>query len=274
MLRILDGPMGTELAKRGCQLPEGSWSALSNLHHPEHVRAVHRAYADAGADIHTVNTFRTQPRVLGDSWRATLEAAVRLAREALGSEAILAGSMAPLEDCYRPELSPVSPRLEHRQMARALQEAGVDMLLCETFPHVGEALVAVEEALETGLDTWVAFTGGPAGDLLSPEEVGVAAEHAVQRGVSAVLVNCVAPELVGDYLKTLANLSVPVGAYANGGQFCEDGPWVLDTPKSVEDYLRWARLWVEAGATIVGSCCGTSARHVAALNEQLRGVSL
>ncbi|MEE2751981.1 MAG: homocysteine S-methyltransferase family protein [Myxococcota bacterium] len=273
MLRILDGPMGTELAKRGCHLPEGTWSALPNLENPEQVQLIHRAYADAGADVHTVNTFRTQPRVLGDSWRSVLKAAVDLAREALGPEAVLAGSMAPLEDCYRPDLSPVEPRPEHREMAGALCNAGVDILLCETFPHVGEALVAVEEALGTGLETWVAFTGGPDGSLLSPREVGEAGRRSLELGVSAVLVNCVAPELVLAYLEELKDLPVPVGAYANGGHLSESGPWVSATEESIADYVGWALRWVEAGATIVGSCCGTGVGHVAALNQQLRGGS-
>ena len=92
--------------------------------------------------------------------------------------------------------------------------------------------------------------------------------------MNAVLVNCVAPALVLPYLKALEGLSVPIGAYANGGHFCEAGPWVPETEECVDDYVRWAVRWVEAGATIVGSCCGTGARHVAALNQQLRGGSL
>jgi len=158
-------------------------------------------------------------------------------------------------------------------MAAALSEAGVDILLCETFPHVGEALVAVEEAVGTGLETWVAFTGGPDGSLLSPTEVAEAGRLAVELGVSAVLVNCVAPELVLAYLEALKDLPLPIGAYANGGHQSEDGPWVPDTEESVENYVRWAVQWVEAGATIVGSCCGTGVGHVAALNQELRGGS-
>lgn len=269
--RILDGPMGTELLRRGCELPEGPWSALSNERSPDQVRAVHADYAAAGADIHTANTFRTQPRVLGESWQSALDCAVKLGREALGGEAVLAGSMAPLEDCYRPDLSPMDSRGEHRLIAHALKESGVDLLLCETFPHVGEALVAVEEALSTGLETWVAFTGGPDGTLLSPAQVGEAGGAAAELGVEAVLVNCVAYPLVLPYVESLRGLPIRIGAYANAGRFSELEGGGTGTDEAVERYVRHAEQWVEAGASIVGSCCGTGVEHVAALNRHLRG---
>ena len=92
-------------------------------------------------------------------------------------------------------------------------------------------------------------------------------------GVGAVLVNCVAPELVLPYLEALGGLQVRVGAYANAGQFTESEPWMSSTEEAVERYVRYAEQWVEAGASIVGSCCGTGVEHVAALNQHLRGGS-
>src|SRR6185436_19015238 len=108
--------------------------------------------------------------------------AVAIARAAVPAGHRVAGSLAPLEDCYRPDRSPADPRPEHREMARALAAAGVDLILCETFPHVGEALVAVEEAVATGIPTWIALTAGPGADLLSPGEVARGAREAVARG--------------------------------------------------------------------------------------------
>jgi S-methylmethionine-dependent homocysteine/selenocysteine methylase len=182
--------------------------------------------------------------------------AVFLAREALAPGSRLAGSMAPLEDCYRPDLSPDDPRPEHRELARVLADAGVDLLLCEAFPHAGEGLVAVEEAVATGLPAWMAFTAGPEGELMTPQEMGAAAKEAARRGASAVLVNCVAADKTLAYVEALLEAGVPVGAYANAG---------ADWEAPVETYVAHAREWVAAGATIVGSCCGTSPAHVAAL---------
>ncbi len=255
-ITLLDGPMGTELGRRGCDLPEGEWSAWALQGAPDMVRAIHQDYAAAGAQVHTANTFRTKRRSFPVTWERQARLAVFLAREALAPGSRLAGSMAPLEDCYRPDLSPDEPRAEHRELARVLADAGVDLLLCEAFPHAGEGLVAVEEAVDTGLPTWMAFTAGPEGELMTPQEMGAAAQEAVQRGAAAVLVNCVAAEKTLAYVEALLEAGVPVGAYANAG---------ADWKAPVESYVAHARDWVAAGALIVGSCCGTGPAHVAAL---------
>jgi len=165
--------------------------------------------------------------------------------------------MAPLEDCYRPDLSPEDPRPEHRELARVLADAGVDLLLCEAFPHAGEGLVALEEAVATGLPAWIAFTAGPEGELMTPREMGAAGQEAARRGAAAVLVNCVAAEKTLAYVEDLLEAGVPVGAYANAG---------AEWGAPVEAYIAHARQWVAAGAMIVGSCCGTGPAHVAALS--------
>jgi S-methylmethionine-dependent homocysteine/selenocysteine methylase len=170
-----------------------------------------------------------------------------------------------LEDCYRPDLSPPDPRPEHRELARCLADAGVDLLLCETFPHIGEGLIAVEEAVETGLPTWASFTAGPNGDLLTPDELTHAARGAVQRGATAVLVNCVPASSTLRWLEPLAALGVPFGAYANAGHQDEQLGWHADPKDSAQRYADLAQEWVALGATLIGSCCGTNAAHTAEL---------
>ena len=155
-------------------------------------------------------------------------------------------------------------------MARALVEAGVDLILCETFPHTHEALVAVEESVATGLETWIAFTAGPSGTLLSPTEMRAGAQAAVDAGASAVMVNCVAASRTLPFVHALAGLGVPLGAYANAGS--ADGGWTWGTDFAAPPaYVAYARQWVEAGATLIGSCCGTSPDTVALLCDQLTG---
>lgn len=262
---VLDGPLGTELAARGVDTPLPGWSAHALETAPDTVRAIHRDYAAAGARVHTANTFRTQPRYFPDRWEKLIDLAVGLAREATeGLECRVAGSMAPLEDCYAPERSPAHPRPEHRALATKLADAGVDLLLVETFPHVGEALIAVEEAVATGLPTWVSFTAGPDGDLLTPGEVRAGARRAVAAGASAVLVNCLPVARVIDYLTAIRDAGVPFGAYANAGR-AEDEQGFSAYPKDVEGYARAAASWLDAGAGIVGGCCGTGVDHVRAL---------
>lgn len=263
---LLDGPTGTELNARGVETTLPAWSASAIRSHPEVLAAIHRDYAEAGATVHTACTFRTRPRTTGNDWAAMATEAVQLCRRAVPSTHRVAGSMAPLEDCYRPELSPTNPEPEHRALAEVLARAGCDVLLCETFPHPGEALAAVRAARSTGLETWVALTAGPYATLLSPQALAEAAAACVEAGAAAALVNCVAATQTLPYVEALvaAELGVPVGAYANAGHPDDRMGWVTKD-LDVERYATLAETWVEAGATLIGSCCGTGPAHVRAL---------
>jgi S-methylmethionine-dependent homocysteine/selenocysteine methylase len=267
VITLLDGPVGTELAARGVPTPAPMWSAWAIDQAPGVLLSIHRDYAAAGATVHTANTFRTKRRQVGAEWERLARRAVALAREAVPAAHRVAGSLAPLEDCYRPDLSPADPRPEHRELARLLADAGVDVILCETFPHVGEALVAVEEAVATGVETWVSFTAGPDAALLSPEDVEEAAREAARRGAARVLVNCTPASRTLAYVERLAAVGVPFGAYANAG-LPSDGLGWGDAP-DVERYADLAESWVHAGATLVGGCCGTGPAHIAALARRL-----
>jgi S-methylmethionine-dependent homocysteine/selenocysteine methylase len=264
MTTILDGPIGTELARRGVPTPAPLWSALALDVAPDVVGSIHRDYAEAGATVHMANTFRTRERSAGERWALLARKAVAIARASVPAGHLVAGSVAPLEDCYRPDLSPADPRPEHRDLCRLLAAEGVDLLLCETFPHVGEALVAVEEAVRTGLPTWVAFTAGPDADLLTPDEVFAGAREAVLRGASAVLVNCTPATRMLPYVERLGRVGVPFGVYANAGGVEEGIGWG-EWPGGPERYAELAAAWRREGATILGGCCGTGPAHIRAM---------
>ncbi|HMC35870.1 MAG TPA: homocysteine S-methyltransferase family protein, partial [Myxococcales bacterium] len=102
---VLDGATGTELGRRGVDTRGALFSAAALLSEEgiAALRAVHAAYVQAGAQVITANTFRTNPRKAGGRWRELTRLAVRIARE---SGAKVAGSIAPVEDCYRPDLRP------------------------------------------------------------------------------------------------------------------------------------------------------------------------
>ncbi len=268
---LLDGPVGTMLNRMGIATPPPGWSAGAIASSPAAIREIHRAYAQAGACVHTANTFRTQPRHFPQEWRSLLRQAVGLARQGCLPGQVVAGSMAPLLDCYSPWLSPPEPGPEHAQVAQALAEEGVDLLLVETFPHIGEALSAVEQALATGLPTWLALTPGPEGDLLGPAEVARAAVQAAEMGVEAVLVNCLPARRALEWLLPLREAvpELPVGVYANAGHPREGLGWEADPSLAGAAYAELARQWVEAGARIVGSCCGTGPETITATRTLL-----
>ena len=273
----MDGPIGTELARRGVPTPLPLWSAAAIESAPGALAAIHADYAAAGATVHTANTFRTHAWTLGrmglpeDHWRRLCDSAVRIARAAVPEGHRVAGSIAPLEDCYRPDLSPPLAicRREHARMARQLGEAGVDLLLCETFPHPGEALAAVDAALETGLPVWLSLTLGPSADLIEPVRLLDTLAEAVRRGVEAVLVNCTPVETLDGLMADLSDLGVPFGAYGNVGEPDPDQGWRCEGDARPAPYAEAARGWLRKGATIVGGCCGTTPEHIAALEKVL-----
>ncbi len=265
---LIDGPMGSQLSCRGVATDLPLWSAAAIDQAPDTIAAIHRDYVAAGATVHTTNTFRTQHRVAGNQWQRLTRKAVQLARENVGGNRV-AGCIAPLQDCYRPDLSPPNAGPQHEAMANLLAEAGCDLMLCETFPHVGEALVATEQSVRTGLETWVALTAGPDAKLLSPPQMAEGAKQLVAAGAAAVLVNCTAAMETLRFVLALerADLGVPIGAYANAGSPDDQVGWNASPELGAQRYLEFVRQWVDAGATLVGGCCGTGPEHIRAIAE-------
>lgn len=275
---LLDGATGSELERRGHPSELPLWSTHALLNAPEEISRIHADYLEAGAEIITANTFRTQARVLARSERTQgraaelTRAAVRLARAATTEsrrDAWIAGSAPPLEDCYRPDWVPAKASLEseHREHANQLAESEVDLILVETMNRIDEAIAATSAARGTGIPFWVSFVCNAKGELLSGEPLAdaIAAIRGSQPDV--VLVNCLPPSAVANCLDALAGCGFPFGVYANLG-----APYPNSPDRRVEDhdplaYVERARDWLAAGARVIGGCCGTTPEHIRALRE-------
>jgi S-methylmethionine-dependent homocysteine/selenocysteine methylase len=296
VVTLLDGGMGFELKLRGVRVPshiESIWSALALIEDPAAVVDVHVAYIEAGADVLTVNNYSVTPPMLareGMEHRVEelTERAVDLAEEACaiaGRRPRLAGSFPPLETSYRADL--VRSRddvLEgYRRIASAL-EGRVDLILCETLASAREALWACEAAAETGLEHWLSWTlqGTRLNTLPSGESLSEAFAVLGDLQPSAYLVNCCGANFVTAALPVLAGLTTaPVGGYANAERVVpdEDRPGVDADAESAQRraatvldpdaYAAEAKLWLDAGAGIVGGCCGTRPKHIRRLKEML-----
>jgi len=264
--------MGTELAARGVATPLPTWSAGALEEAPEAVVSIHRDYAAAGAQVHTTNTFRTRRGDVGERWRELTLRAVALAREGAG-EGRVAGSIAPVADCYRPDLSPGEGAYdEHAAMASVLLEGGADLILCETFPEPSEAVAAVRAARDAGaVEVWASLTAGPEADLLSPPALATGAERLAAAGAAVVLANCIPAVRMADYLRDLRAVGVAFGAYANAGCADDRIGWRSDTSFGPERYAELAEGWASQGAIVLGGCCGTGPAHLEALVTRLRG---
>ena len=279
---LLDGATGTELSRRGADTTLPLWSARPLAEQPELLVEVHRDWLRAGCEVLTTCTFRTHARSLAaGGWAHRSDElngrAVECAREAIaaeGAEGIrVAGSLAPLEDCFRADLVPDDEdlALEHGRQARSLAEAGCDLLLVETMATRREAEAALAAARATGLPAWCSFVSDGRGRLLGGEDLAQAARAAESLGASAVLVNCVpVVELLGDVRGlAAAGLGVPFGGYGNIGHAHDVDGWRADLMLEPEDFAARLLACRDAGATLLGGCCGTEPRHLAALARAL-----
>ncbi len=276
---ILDGAMGTELQRRGEDIGLPLWSARPLLHAPDTVLRIHREYCAAGADIITTNTFRTTVRTfrrarVPDRSLELTGLAVRLARQAQAETTektvLVAGCMAPLEDCYRPDLVPDdrSLRLEHAEQAYRLAAAGAEFLLCETMGTVREAFAACEAARKTGLEVVVSLLCLPDGALYSGEALKDAVEALEPLGVTALSLNCAPARSLTPIVERLRSLTdLPLGVYGNTGLAGREQEEKLLCDVEPGEYALIAREWVRAGASIVGGCCGTGTEHIKKLSE-------
>ena len=289
---LLDGGVGTELQRLGVRVAAPWWTSIA-LRDPAGARAlasVHRSFLRAGSQIVTANTFRANRSALARAGldetgaHAMVGCAVSIARSAVAAvpeaTALIAGSIAPAQDCYHPELVPGDAELrdEHAWLVRALVHAGVDLLLVETMNCVREAHVALTCATASGTETWVSFVCGPQGTrLLSGESLADAARMAQEAGARAVLVNCTSIEASARAAAVLQDVCwVDTGVYPN----VEDR---RDIPMGthVERYLPpacephdfatgLAELARAHDLDVVGGCCGCTPAHIAALRARIR----
>ncbi|MFG0335042.1 MAG: homocysteine S-methyltransferase family protein [Maioricimonas sp. JB049] len=278
-LLVLDGATGTELERRGFLLQPPVWSAAVLWEAPETLQEIHRDYAAAGARLITANTFRTHARNLAAGNRQQqaarwTEVAVRLARDAVDESVWVAGSQAPLGDCYEPDQTPgdVQQMLaEHRAHARNLARAGVDAILVETQITIREAVAATQAAAETGLPVLTSFACRGDGRLISGESVFAAAQAVRAFSPAALLLNCLPARAIPVALAELARAAegLPYGLYPNTGHCDESGAW-SDTELRDAAVLGSAAVeWFQGGARLIGGCCGTTPEHVLRLKDAI-----
>jgi S-methylmethionine-dependent homocysteine/selenocysteine methylase len=294
---LLDGAIGTELVRRGVR-----WRKHGLLTDAERVQRLHEEYLAAGADVIRTNTFQLNPRIYLNVFRnrehmrhigapgleeltpKLLRTSVRLARQALAyarkeKRAAIAGVLAPLEHCFRPDLAPgfEQARAEQLELARVFAEERADLLLAESMNTIAEARAVAEVARTVGLPVWISFVIGPEGALLSREPLAQAVAEVEKLGAQAVLVNCAPPAEIGRALaKVKAATRLPYGGFAHIGRFSppswkfEFFPQFSETETwPPERYASEAQRWREEGATIIGGCCGTTPAHIAALGQAL-----
>ena len=275
MIEIFDGAMGTMLQQGG--LKAGACPELMNVEKPDVVKKIHRAYIDAGATIIETNTFGASALKLehyGISSRVKEinAAAVKIAKSA--GNVKVAGSMGPTGKFIAPlgDLDFEDAYKNFYEQASALAEAGADFLIIETCIDIQEmraALLAAKDACNLPVICQLSYSeDGRTVTGTSPKEAAVILEA---MGADIIGVNCsLGPEQLLPVVKILAeNCRVPVSVQPNAGMpYLENGKTKF--PMDAETFGSWGVKLVEAGATFLGGCCGTTPAHISELAKNIK----
>jgi homocysteine S-methyltransferase len=283
---ILDGATGTELEKRGVAMDGVAWSAAALIMQPDTVRQVHEDYIRAGADIIITNSFSTarhvlEPAGLGDRVRALNIRSVELAKEArqnaaAGREVFIAGSISTFnahnQRSYQPSVE--QARANYREQADILAEAGADLLMMEMMIDLEQTTAAVQAAVAAGLPVWIGFScriGDDGTVMLLDREHSLAEALEVippLGGAGVTIMHTLTEDVLPALQVVRQKWPGPVGAYAHSGKFIMPN-WQFVDMISPEDYAAEAEKWVEAGAQVIGGCCGVGPEHIRLLKERL-----
>jgi homocysteine S-methyltransferase len=197
---------------------------------------------------------------------------VSLALDGSEGKALVAGSIAPVADCYTPGDYPGQTIAEktYTELSSWLLEAGVDLLLLETHITFEEVQCALVAAHQTDLPIWVSYLIDQELCLWDGTPLQKAVDLAEREGAQAVLINCVTLDIAYHGAEALNKAtSLPVGIYANAGHSQPSTDGTISEYVRDADFVEAAQAWVAAGSRIIGGCCGTTPTTISRIKATL-----
>lgn len=271
---ILDGAIGSLLQQRNVGMHEILWSSYANIIAPKKVIEVHREYINAGADIITTNTFRTNPFAYSN---ASLEISnsdyvkrsVELAHQAIvGNENVfVAGSNPSAEDSYQRErkISQYEIELNHKNHIDLLWKNGVDFVLNETQSHFDEIKIICEYCSKNQIPYIISLFVTEEGKILSGESLNEILKFVTNFNPIAIGINCISPVTFNKIVKGVER-EMRWGFYLNcgSGNFTDKEIFEGITPAN---YINIIDKCFNNNLFFIGSCCGSSPEHTKAIKE-------
>lgn len=275
---LFDGGMGTLVQAAGLhavhEVPD-----LLNLTHPEAIVAIQRQYVEAGADCITTNTFNTNRLKLANAGATVAEVyAAAAANARVAGAPLVAGDIGPTGALLEPlgTLTFDEAFDIFSEQARAAEAAGCDLIVVETMADLLEAKAAVLAAVEsTTLPVFATMTFGEDGRTFLGTTPAIAATTLSALGASAVGLNCsLGPTELAPLVGELApHDRALVMAQPNAGlPRIQDGETIFDVGPN--EFAQAMETILDAGATVIGGCCGTTPDHIAALRALIDARSL
>ena len=274
---LLDGATGSNLMKRG--MPRGVCTELWIDAHPEILLDLQREYVAAGSDIIYAPTFSAnrhtlQREGLGDQVSDLNRRLVALSRQAAGGKALVAGDMTTTGVPLEPNGPMEYNRLHeiYREQAAALAEGGADLIVIETMLGIDETAVALEAAREVcDLPVLCSLTVQSDGSAYFGGNCVDAVEELQELGASAAGVNCsCGPEQLVSLVRNMKAVArIPLLVKPNAGMpaISDDGEAVY--PMTAAEFAAHMRVLLEAGADLIGGCCGTTPEFIAEMKREL-----
>jgi len=279
---VADGAMGSMLYAKGVFINR-CYDEL-NLSAPQLVREIHAEYVRAGAEVLETNTFganrmRLAAHGILEQLGAINQAGVRLAREAAGEAAFVAGSVGPLGVRIEP-LGPTSfaeAREAFREQIEALTAAGADLLILETFANLSElreAILAAREVAGAEVAVVAQVTIDDFGRMPDGHEPEAFTRQLDEWPTDVIGLNCsVGPKVMLETIEKMAAVTAkPLCTMPNAGHpaTVEGRKIYLGSPEYMSQY---ARRFIQAGVRIVGGCCGTTPEHIRLIRAEARSLA-
>jgi homocysteine S-methyltransferase len=273
---ILDGAMGSYLQQKGFATDDYLWTTNINHTDPDVIVQTHLEYIEAGADIITTNSFRTNPSALMKSGKSNFKKYVKQAvcltvQASGGTNVLIAGSNAPAEDCYKQTRTLTNYELEinHQNHIDLLIDGGVHLILNETQSHLDEILIICQHCDKNSIKYVLSIYVNENLKLLSGETVQSAFSLISSYNPLAICFNCISPKV---FLRCIGSISFPErwGFYLN----CGNGH---PTDKNIycgiepDEYLKSVEKALHFNPSFIGTCCGSSPAHTKKIREFLDG---
>lgn len=272
---LLDGAFGS-FYQKAIDPNNTLWSSEINLTNAKMVVNLHKKYIEAGADIITSNTFRSNPHAVKLSndnidYKKLVKKALRLAFKARGESSVLiAGANAPAEDCYAVKRTLSKKELEenHYLHIEELAANGADLILNETQSHLDEILIISQICSENKLPFIISLYFTPELKTLCGTEIKTAINKILKYNPLAIGFNCVKASLLDKLLNSI-KINFNWGAYLNCGKGEQISKNIIcETPPNVyADYFEKSVL--RFSPSFFGGCCGTTPAHIKALRERI-----
>lgn len=273
---LLDGAIGSYIQQKGFEVDDILWTTKVIFENPELMIQIHQEYINAGADIITTNTFRTNPSSLSKSGFSSPEKyvkqAVRLASQAAqGTSVLIAGSNPPSEDCYKKSRSLTNKEVEknHKKHIDLLIDNKVDLILNETQSHLDEIRIICQYCDDNSLPYIISLYLDEKLNLLSGENIDYVLSLLHDYNPMAIGFNCISAEV---FLKIIRSTTLPThwGFYLNCGSGRPQDK-IINCDVNPDEYINIVKAAMVYHPAFVGSCCGSNPEHTKSLRKFFDG---